>query len=84
MAENQTPTAQKSKRDLLGERLKKKYPDREYADDEALFGQIDDDYTDYDNQLNQYKERESRLTELFSKDPRSAQFITDMAKGNDP
>lgn len=84
MAENQTPTAQKSKRDLLGERLKKKHPDREYADDEALFGQIDDDYTDYDNQLNQYKERESRLTELFSKDPRSAQFITDMAKGNDP
>lgn len=84
MAENQTPTPQKSRRDQFGERLKKKYPDREYADDEALFGQIDDDYADYDNQLNQYKERESRLTDLFSKDPRSAQFITDMAKGNDP
>lgn len=85
MAETQTPTApSKSKRDQFGERLKKKYPDREYADDEALFGQIDDDYADYDNQLNQYRERESRLTDLLSKDPRSAQFITDMAKGNDP
>lgn len=85
MAETQTPTTPtKSKRDLFGERLKKKYPDREYADDEALFGQINDDYDEYDNQLGQYKERENRLTDLFSKDPRSAQFITDMAKGNDP
>lgn len=85
MAENQTPTPPtKSKRELFGERLKKKYPDREYADDEALFGQISDDYDEYDNQIGQYKERESRLTDLFSKDPRSAQFITDMAKGNDP
>lgn len=85
MAETQTPTTpSKSKKDLFGERLKKKYPDREYADDDALFGQINDDYDEYDNQLGQYKERESRLTDLFSKDPRSAQFITDMAKGNDP
>ena len=85
MAENQIPTPPaKGKRDQFGERLKKKYPDRDYADDEALFGQINDDYDDYDNQLNQYKERESRLTDLLAKDPRSAQFITDMAKGNDP
>ena len=85
MAENQTPTAPaKSKRDLFGERLKKKYPDRDYADDEALFGQINDDYDQYDNELGQYKERESRLTDLLSKDNRAAQFIADMAKGNDP
>lgn len=85
MAENQTPTAPaKSKRELFGERLKKKYPDRDYADDEALFGQINDDYDQYDNELGQYKERESRLTDLLSKDNRAAQFIADMAKGNDP
>lgn len=85
MAENQTlnsPTM--SKRELVGERLKKKYPDREYADDEAMFGQINDDYDQYDNELGQYKERESRLTDLLSKDNRAAQFIADMAKGNDP
>ncbi len=85
MADNQTPTAPaKSKRDLFGERLKKKYPDRKYADDEALFGQINDDYDDYDRQLGEYQDRESRLVDLFERDPRNAQFLTDMAKGNDP
>ena len=74
----------KSRRDLFGERLKKKYPDREYADDEALFGQINDDYDEYDSQLSGYKERESKLTDMFTKDPQSAQFITDMAQGKDP
>ncbi|MBP3511169.1 MAG: hypothetical protein J6K19_03910 [Prevotella sp.] len=73
-----------SRRDQFGERLKKKYPDREYADDEALFGQINDDYDEYDSELSGYKERESRLTDMFTKDPRSAQFITDMAQGRDP
>lgn len=81
MAETQT---NKSRREQFGERLKAKYPDREYADDEALFGQINDDYDEYDSQINSYKEKEGKLTELFSKDPRNAQFITDMAKGNDP
>lgn len=74
----------KSKRDQFGERLKNKYPDREYADDEALFGQINDDYDEYDSQLSGYKERESKLTDMFTKDPQSAQFITDMAQGKDP
>lgn len=74
----------KSRRDQFGERLKKKYPDRQYADDEALFGQINDDYDEYDNQLSGYKERESKLTDMFTNDPRSAQFITDMAQGKDP
>lgn len=74
----------RSRRDQFGERLKRKYPDREYADDEALFGQINDDYDEYDSELSGYKERESRLTDMFTKDPRSAQFITDMAQGRDP
>lgn len=74
----------KSRREQLDERLKKKYPDREYADDEALFGQINDDYDEYDNALSGYKERESKLTDMFTRDPRSAQFITDMAQGQDP
>jgi hypothetical protein len=74
----------KSKRDQFGERLKKKYPDKEYADDEALFGQINDDYDEYDNKLNGYAEREGKLVDMFNKDRNSAQFITDMAQGKDP
>lgn len=84
MAENQTPTVQKSKRDLFGERLKNKYPDREYADDDALFGQIEEDYTDYDNQLNQFKEREQKLSDMFSNDPRSAHFLVSWSRGEHP
>lgn len=74
----------RSRRDQLSERLKQKYPDKEYADDEALFGQINDDYDNYDNELSGYKDRESKLTSMLSKDPHSAQFITDMAQGKDP
>lgn len=74
----------KGSRDRLGERLKKKYPDRDYSDDEALFGQINDDYDEYDKELSGYREREGKLTEMLRKDPHSAQFITDMAQGKDP
>lgn len=77
MAEETKP---KSRRDNVIERLKKKYPDRDYPDDEALFSQINDDYEDYEG----YKDRESKLVDMFNKDSRSAQFITDMARGEDP
>lgn len=84
MAENQIPAPTQSKREKFCERLKQKYPDREYADDEALFGQIGDDYADYDKQLSDYKDREGRFADLLANDARSAQFITDMAQGKDP
>lgn len=74
----------KSKRDLFSERLKKKYPDREYADDEALYSQANDDYDEYDKQIGSYKEHEKAFSDLFSADPRSAAFLTDWRKGGDP
>lgn len=78
------PQEVKSKRDLLGERLKTKYPDREYADDEALFGQINDDYDEYENTLKEKSEAEDKLTQMFSQYPHSARFISDMANGTNP
>ena len=33
----------KTKRDLVLERLKTRHPDTEYADDEAMYGAINDD-----------------------------------------
>ena len=74
----------KSKREQTLERLRKKYPETDFKDEDSVFGKINEDYAEHENQLNQYKEREGRITDLFSKDPRSAQFIVDMAKGNDP
>ena len=81
MAENKTVT---SSRDRYMERLKAKYPDKEFADDEEIFGQINDDYDDYDNKLSGYREREKALSDLIASNPRGAVFLTDMAKGKDP
>lgn len=74
----------KSNRELYTERLKTKYPEKEYADDEALFGQINEDYDKYDEELSGYKEREKSLSEMFASNPRSAAFLTDWRKGEDP
>lgn len=76
--------AVKSKRDIFSERLRSKYPDREFADDEALFGQISDDYDDYDSQINGYQEREQKIADMFTSDPRSAHFVTTWRDGGDP
>ena len=43
MAECEKP---KSKRDMMAERLGKRYPDKKFEDDEQMYGQI---YDDYDN-----------------------------------
>ena len=77
MPDNPTNTTNRGK---LESRLRERYPDREYPDDEALYSQINDDYDDYDNA----RDQSQRLTDLFSKDPRAARFITDMAAGKNP
>jgi hypothetical protein len=74
----------KTKRELALARLQSKYPDAKYEDDEALFGQINDDYDDYDRQLSEYKEREQTFADLFTRDPRSASFFMEWRKGGDP
>lgn len=78
------PEENKSKRELMGERLKKKYPDREWADDEALFGQINDDYDEYENTLKSHTDAEEKLANMFTRYPNSARFISDMANGENP
>lgn len=86
MAENEEPKVepQKSKRELVMERLTAKYPDRQYTDDEALLGQVNDDYDEYERQLGEYRDREAKLDEVLAKDPRSAQFFVDMVNGENP
>jgi hypothetical protein len=74
----------KSNRDQYTERLKTKYPDKGFDDDEALFGQINEDYDGYDKQLSEYGDREKALSDLFSSNPHSAAFLTDWRNGEDP
>lgn len=82
--ENTESKPVKSKREMALERMNAKYPDKDFSDEEALFGQINDDYDDFDKNLASYKEREGKFSDMFSKDPRSAKFLTDWRDGQDP
>lgn len=73
-----------SRRDQQVERLRKRYPDKKFEDDEEIYGQISDDYDQYEQELEGYRGREKTLSDMFAADQRSAQLLTDMYNGNDP
>ena len=81
IAENQVP---KSKRDIVRDRMATKYPDKNFEDDEELYGQINDDYDQYDEDIARYKDHDDKLGEMFTSDPRSAAFLTSWRDGGDP
>lgn len=74
----------KSKRDIALERLKGRYPEEQFDDDEQVFGRINDDYDQYDQELTGYKEREGKFAEMFTSDPRSARLMMEWRDGDDP
>ncbi len=74
----------KSKRAQVEERIKGKHPDRDFSDEEVLFGQVSDDYDDYENRIKKYQDDEKVLTDMFSTDPRSASFLVSWNKGEHP
>ena len=74
----------KSRRDTALERLKARYPDKSFDDDESMYGQMLDDYDAGEQDLNGYKDREKSLSDLFTSDPRSAKFLTDWKNGKNP
>ncbi|MBQ7280603.1 MAG: hypothetical protein IJR13_07780 [Bacteroidales bacterium] len=82
--QNTDSQMRKSKRDALKERMATKYPDKQFEDDEALFGQIDDDYDQYDQDIARYKEHDDKLADMFTSDPRSAAFLINWRDGGDP
>lgn len=77
-------TQVKSRRDQHVERLRSKSPEKKFEDDEEIFGQISEDYDQYEQELEGYRGREKQLSDMFAADPRSAQFLTDMHNGTDP
>lgn len=89
--ENTSKETVTSKRELALQRLKSKYPEDNFDDDEAVFGRINGDYDDYDRQIKErddriagYEADEKALGEMFSSDPRSAMFMSKWSKGGDP
>ncbi len=81
MAETETV---KSKRDLALERLRSKYPEEQFDDDDQVFGRINDDFAQFDNELAGYKEREGKFSDMFTSDPRSARLMMGWKNGDDP
>ena len=69
---------------MLLERIGAKYPDLDLNDEEVLYGRIGDDYDDSEKRLGEYAVREKRMEDMLLKDPKSAQFLSDMAAGKDP
>lgn len=71
-------------RQKVYERMKGKYPDKNFDDDDVFFEAINDDYDGVVAENNGYKEREKAFSDMFSSDPRSAAFLTNWRKGEDP
>lgn len=74
----------KTKRDLLLEKLRTKYPEDNFDEEDALYGKIYDDYDNYDNKMSEYKKNEEGLSKMFSSDPRSAAFLMAWKAGENP
>lgn len=74
----------KPKRELVMEHMASRHPDKNYSDDEALYGQIIEDVAQSDDEIAKYKEREQALADMFTADPRSAQFMVNWRNGEDP
>lgn len=76
--------AKASKRDALRSRLAKKYPDKNFDNDEDFYGQIDNDYEESEKQLGEYQDREKQLGDFMDKDPRSGAFLQAWKGGKNP
>lgn len=74
----------KTKRELVLERMRAKNPDKGYADDEELYGDIVEDFAQGDDEIAKYKEREKIFSDMFTADPRAAQFMINWRNGEDP
>ena len=81
MAEN-NPV--RSRRDQHLERLRSKYPEKKFEDDEEIFGQISDDYDAFEAENGAMKEREKSLSNMFRENPEAAFILNDMREGKDP
>ncbi len=79
-----TQQSTKTKRDLALERLKTRHPDTDYADDEAIYGAINDDYEADQKAIEGYKANEKAMSDMMSADPKAAVFLQAMRGGKNP
>lgn len=80
---DETP-AERSKREMLLERMQGKYPDQAFDDDETLYGQALGDIDEYEGRLGRQDEVDKQLTERFETDPMFGSHFMDMLGGKNP
>lgn len=68
----------------LAERVRKRHPDTEWEDEDAMYGQFGADYDEDQAALEGYRQNEKDFADMFANDPRSAEFFADMHNGRDP
>lgn len=78
------PIEAKSKKDLFRERYGKSYPDLDLEDEEAFYGQLNDDYDANEKKFQLYEDDRKKLSDLFQSSPQSAIFLSDWANGSNP
>lgn len=71
-------------RDAMLERLRKRHPDTEYADDDDLYDAIGSDYDEMSGRIGKYEEQDKSLNDMFASDPRAAHFLMAWKDGGDP
>lgn len=74
----------KTKREIALERMRAKYPDKDFDNDDVFNGQIVEDFVDSDDEIAKYRDREKAFSDMFTADPRSAQFMMSWKNGEDP
>ena len=74
----------KTKKEKLLERLRQANKGKNFDNDDEVYDQVYDDYAKYDNDIQGYKDNESKLSNLFSSDPRGASFLSEWAEGGNP
>lgn len=84
MSEELKENLPKSKKDLFRERYSQSYPDLDLDDEEALYGQLNDDYDANEAKLKTYEDDRKKLSDLFQTNPQSAIFLSDWANGSNP
>lgn len=78
MDEEEIKQPPKSKRDIVIERLRAKYPDSPLEGDEDIFEMIDTDYSANESREAERKANNDKLSNLFMKNPRFGAFFMEL------
>ena len=72
----------KTKRDILLERMRGKYPDRDFSDDDGLYDAVIGDFDDYESTVAKHKEVDDKLSGMFESNPQFAGMFLSALNGD--